>query len=654
MDSYNHFYMDSYNHLIEMDFFEDYKIVQFLGLFKYGSNFYTWYLFNRYFLLKTNELIPESLNKKFSKAFILKKNNKKVFKYNFEIPDDLKENIENKIKKYNYDITVDDIETAIQKEIQFPTIKYPLKYLFSTNNNLSHVNTMFQGLYNGSKIMKIFTNEGYVISNRPFVSNSEINNILIKCLKYNWLRINGSYVELTEDGNTIISILSSEYINKYFEPIVEIFIHFVKSSFLRITFVNRIFELLKKGPIDYYYIANNLGPQNDFEYHFTSQRLETYIQDNAKNISNKMFYREADNVINDILTKFIKFGWLTKKEVPYHYMYNNICFENKNCKIYSLTNLGKRILEECESITQKFPNSLDLLTLENNDNKYIRIRGFAIIYILYINNISMSYMEILNELKDLGFVNETIKSVANAIEDLIYTGFHIKEKKGLFELYNIEFDTEYFLTYLEQNENELKKTDILIKKDTLCLDFMFTNRNFLSIINLAYLNKSTSRRINDRDKLIKILLCEMMNQNGIHAECYFEDDEPDIIVEYYGFKVIIDTSTCRDDKKIKINTKKIVSLINDLHSSWNDCFKFSDKTIVICVTNNIDELKQQDIPGKILHTISNKKLYCGILVSIEEFMQMINLIHVSPSIYHDYDIKEMKFKDFKGVIFFNE
>ena len=644
--------MDSYNHLIKTNFFEDYEIIQFLGLFKYGSNFYTWYLFNRYFLLKTNELIPENLNKKFLKAFVLKRNNKKVFKCDFEIPDDLKENIECKIKEYNYDITVDDIETAIKKEIQFPTIKYPLKYIFSTNNNLSHINTMFQGLYNGSKIMKIFTNDGYIISNRPFISNNEINNILIKCLNYNWLRINGSYVELTEDGNTIISILSSEYnINKYFEPILDIFIYFVKSSFLRISFVNRIFELLKKGPVDYYYIANNLGPQNDFEYHFTSRRLETYVKYNVTDIPDKTFYKGADDVINDIMSKFIKFGWITIDEMPYKYIYNNICFENKNCKIYSLTDLGKQTLEECESITQKFPNSLNIPIVSNHDEKYIRIRGFSIIYILYINNISMSYMEILNELKDLGFVNETIKSVANAIEDLIYTGFHIKENQGLFELYNIEFDTEYFLTYLEQNEDKLKKTDILIKKDTLCLDFMFTNRNFLSIINLAYLNKSSSRRISKRDQLIKILLCEMMNQNGINAECYFADDEPDILVEYYGIKIIIDTSACRDDKKIKVNTKKIISLINDLHSSWNDCFEFNDKTIVMCVTNDIDELKQQNIPGRILSEIGNKKIYCGILVSIEEFMQMINLIHVYPSIYHDYNFRETKFKDFKGVIF---
>lgn len=643
------------NILIHSNKFDDYNMVQLLGLFKYGSSFFVRYLFNRFETLVSNDYVPDNMVDKFRRAFVLKKNNTKKFTNTLEIPDEIRKSIENAIVENNYDITYEEIIESINEEIQFPTIKYPIKYIVSTKNDLSHVSTMFQGLYNGNKIEKVFVYDKYVITKRPFVNNNEILELITRCVDNGYLHIDGSYIELSAAGNIFISILTAKYnSNKYFEPAFILFNYVGEKIWISNPFVNRMLQILKDGPVDYFEIANNFGPKNEFEYHFVSKRLQTYIFQNESgklySISAKAFHRLADEVIYGILNILIENRCVEEYEEPYKYTYNGIDFVAAHDKKYKLTELGIKLPDVAENATQLLPLNMDTLSTVNEDSHYILLRNYTILYILSENQErGIDIGSLTQKMHEMRFDEEDIYTVTTAIYDLIFSGFHIRLNAFNIELYNTRFYADVYLKYMEKNKQVIFKGSKLLKdKSTLYRNFMFTDKKYLTLINIAHLSKDSRRRINDRDHLLKVLLCEMMNNNGINAECFFAEDEPDLVAEFNGYRVIIDISSCRDDKRIIINVNKMFEWHNDLKSNWNDCYEFKkNKTIIMYITNDVAALKKQNVLENLMNKLhENKmKLYCGFIFSIEDALNVINILHVDPAlnILKNSDIRKIPF-----------
>ena len=616
--------------LLSTKYVEEYQILQILGLFKYGSEPFIWYLFNRFNLLCENELIHEKDIDKFNEAFVLDKKNSKTFSNTISFPEEVKQNINDIILNNDLKTSYDKIIDTINKEIQFVTIKYPTKIVFPKNNVSNQITSIFQGIGLGLKKMKIWNTGNYEVQNYPYLSSADLIFLLNKSINFNYLQINGPYIELTENGNNYVSILTALY-NNYdlFDITSYLITYYTMQTFIQIPFVNRMFHILNnKEYADFYDIAEEFGSQNTFDFHFVSKRLQTYVFQNESNkvftISARTFMRKSDMIINNTLNIMQSIGWINCKEMRYEYAYCGITYTNDHDKKYYLTEQGKEICQKAECTTQYLPIATQIYSNKEDKEIYLKLRGYAILYILYINNDGATMEMISDGLLKLGYENIGPWVIAYELDNLIRVGFHVKRDGCLYYLTDTIFDKQYFLDTLNLYK---KKHTLLIdnfpvqkRKESICRNFIFLDKKFLVLMDLAYLNKTTFRKINERNYLLKVLLCEALNRSGINAECFFENNEPDICVEFDGYRILIDISTCRDDKDIELDIDKIVSLYKNTKSQWAKCFDFKKETIIICITSDLPRLREKNVLAKIKDGISQsgKKIYCASLLSIED------------------------------------
>ena len=349
--------------------------------------------------------------------------------------------------------------------------------------------------------------------------------------------VDNDEVFISELGKKFINSKNKEEENKI-----------LKEAFLSYPPAVRILNLLKDGNIlTKFEIGKQLGGLG--ETGFTSIPQDLYIQAiETAEISEKAKIRSNTEGSADKYARMIC-GWLSKVDLVQKIEKEVLTKIGKKEYKVSIGHSFKITLEGLKELKSSKGTSSykkiekivywQMLATKGQDRDYIRNRRATIIKA--INKKPKTISEIIKALEE----KDIIESEVTIRDELL-----VIEAIGL-EVSKIKFKKEYkynitdSIVNLKIPKNKIKKTDLLVLKDTIREKLVHLNHRYLGLIDLAYDSNS------DRDFEIQTidLLVNELEFKGLRLG---ESRKPDGIVYYKENGVIIDNKAYKDGYNLPI------------------------------------------------------------------------------------------------------